>query len=45
MKTINKIRADFDYALSLDNGFGRKTLTLALLSIIVVLAYSIVLWF
>ena len=45
MMTLKTIRSDFAYALSLDNGFGEKILLLYLLSLIAMLAYSIVLWF
>jgi hypothetical protein len=38
---LTKIRADFDYALSLDNGFGRKMLTVMLLTQIGILGATI----
>jgi hypothetical protein len=42
MTKVQSLRAEFDYALSQENGFGRKVLTLMLLFQIAILTNAIV---
>jgi hypothetical protein len=45
MKTFQNLREEFDFTLSLDNDFGRKILTVLLLTQIGILARTIFLMF